>query len=79
MWEVQRERRMRIWGDTPIKGPPAFTPGPIMRHQGTCLRYPDAFAPHRVLTRLKVLRRNLPQRVRPAGPPLGKSLSIGPP
>ena len=58
MWEVQRDRRMRIWGDTPIKGPHAFTPGPIMRHQGTCLRSPDAFAPHRVLTRLKVLRRN---------------------
>ena len=58
MWEVQRDRRMRIWGDTPIKGPPEFTPDPIMRHQGTFLRSPDAFAPHRVLTRLKVLQRN---------------------
>ena len=48
MWEVQRDRRMRIWGDTPIKGPPAFTPGSIMRHRGTCLRPPDAVASHRV-------------------------------
>ena len=58
MWEVQRDRRMRFWGDTPIKGPPEFTPGPIMPHQGTCSRSPDAFAAHRVLTRLKFLRRN---------------------
>ena len=58
MWEVQRDRHMRIWSDTPIKGPPAFTPCPIMRHQGTCSRSPDAFASHRVLARLKVLRRN---------------------
>ena len=79
MWEVQRDRRMGIWDDTPIKGPPAFTPGSIMRHRGTCLRSPDAFAPHRVLTRQKVLRSNLPQHMRPAGPPLGKSLSMGPP
>ena len=38
MWEVQRHHCMRIWGDTPIKGPSAFIPGPFMRHQGTCSR-----------------------------------------
>ena len=74
--EVQRHRRMRIWGDTPIKGPPAFTVFPLLRHQGTCLRSPDAFAPHRVLMHLEVVEKPF-QRVRLAGPPLGKSLSIG--
>ena len=51
-------RRMRIWGDTPIKGPPEFSPGPIMRHRGTCLRSPDAFAPHRVFSRIYTLFRD---------------------
>ena len=69
---------MRIWGGTPIKGPPACIPCPLMRHQGTCSRSPDAFAPHRVLTRLKVAEKPF-QRVRPAGPSLGKSPSIEPP
>ena len=63
---------MRICGDTPIKGPPAFTPCPLMRHQRTCSRSLDAFAPHRVLTHLKVSEEPL-QCVRLAGPPLGKS------
>ena len=72
IWEVQRHSRMRIWGDTPIKGPPAFTPCLFMRHQETCSRSPDAFALHCVLTRLKVAEKPL-QRVRLAGPPLGKS------
>ena len=71
MREVQRHHRMHIWGDTPIKGPPALMLYPIMRHQGTCLWSPDAFAPHRVLTRLKVVEQPF-QRVHPAGPPLGK-------
>ena len=52
--EVQRHRRMRIRGDIPIKGPPAFTPCPLVRHQKTCSRSPDALAPYRVLTGLKV-------------------------
>ena len=43
-----------LMGDTPIRGPPAFTPCPLVRHQRTCSRFPDAFAPHRILTRLKV-------------------------
>ena len=34
-------------------------------------KVPDAFAPHHVLTRLKVVEQPF-QRVRPAGPPLGK-------
>ena len=75
-WEVQRHRRMRIWGDTPIKGPPAITLCSFIRHQETCSRSPDAFAPHRVLTRLKVAEQ-LSWRLRPAGLSLGKSLSIG--
>ena len=70
MREVQRHRRMRIRGDTPIKGPPALMPYPIMRHQGSS-RSPDALAPHPVFTRLKVVEQPF-QRVRPAGPPLGK-------
>ena len=75
MREVQRDRRMRIWGDTPIKGPPAFTPGPFMRHQGICSRSPDGFAPHRVLTRLKVAG-TIPTRA-PGRPTARESLSIG--
>ena len=54
MWEVERDRRMRICGDTLIKVPPALTPCPLVRHQRTCSRSPHAFAPHRILTRLKV-------------------------
>ena len=74
--EVQRHRRIHIWGDTPIKGPPAFNPCTFIRHQQTCSRSPDAFAPRRVLTRLKVAEQPS-WHVRPAGPSLGKSLSIG--
>ena len=72
MRKVQRHRRMRIWGDTPIKGPPAFTLYPFIRHQRTCLRSPDALAPHRVLTRLKVTGKPT-WRVRPESPSLGKA------
>ena len=67
---------MRISGDTPVKGLPAFTPCSFNWHQETCLRSPDAFAPHCVLTRLKVAEKPS-WHVRPAGPSLGKSLSIG--
>ena len=38
MREVQRHHRMRICGDTLIKGPPVSIPYPIMRHQRTCPR-----------------------------------------
>ena len=58
-----------------LRGPPAFTPCPLMWHQRTCSRSPDAFAPHRVLMCLKVEEKPF-QRVRPAGPPLGKSLTL---
>ena len=34
--EIQRHRRMRIWGDTPIKGPLTFAPYLFIRHQETC-------------------------------------------
>ena len=67
---------MRIWGDTSIKEPLAFTPCPFIQHQETCSRSLDTFAPYRVLTRLKVAEQPS-WRMRPAGPSLGKSLSIG--
>ena len=72
MREVQRHHRMRIWGDTPMKGPPAFTLYTFVRHQGTRLRSPDAFAPHRILTRLLVTEKPS-WRVRPESPSLGKA------
>ena len=75
MWEVQRDHRILIWGDIPIKEPPAFIPGSFVRHQGTCSRSPDAFAPHRVLTRLKVSV-TIPTRA-PGRPTATESLSIG--
>ena len=56
MREVQRHKPHAHLGDTPIKGPPAFILYPLMWHQRTFSTSPDAFAPHRVLTRLKVGR-----------------------
>ena len=46
----------------PDYGALAFTLFPLMRHQGTCSRSPDAFTPHRVLTRLKVAEKTIPKR-----------------
>ena len=58
-----------------LRGPPHSYSFILMWHQGTYSRFPDAFAPHHVLTHLKVAEQPF-QRVRPAGPLLGKSLSI---
>ena len=60
MWEVQRDHRMRIWGDTPIKGRPAFTPGSTPRPhapEGFAEKPPAARAPGRPTAREKPVYR----------------------
>ena len=67
--KVQRHRRMRIWGDTPIKGPPAFILYPLMRHQRTCSWSPDFLENTPVVyLRSKLGRGNRKVNNQPLGP-----------